>query len=175
MAIGAAGAHTLEGHIDSGALDTLETAVRFQMYHGIALAGLGVTAKVWRSGVVTLAAVLMAVGTVIFCGSLYLLALLGVGVFWSGGSRRRIEPDSWLGSVSHRSGDRTDSVCRVGQWTARPVRLRNSIGSANREVLLCRAYHDREANPIDANGLVEHPGARLHSNDSGALLHQVAR
>ena len=81
VAIGAAGAHALEGQIDSDALDTLETAVRFQMYHGIALAGLGVAAKVWRSGVVTLAAVLMAAGTVVFCGSLYTLALLDVGVF----------------------------------------------------------------------------------------------
>ena len=57
VAIGAAGAHALEGRIDSDALDTLETAVRFQMYHGIALAGLGVAARVWRTGVVTLAAV----------------------------------------------------------------------------------------------------------------------
>ncbi len=81
VVIGAAGTHWLEGRIDSDALDTLETAVRFQMYHGIALAGLGVAAKVWRSVIVTLAAVLMAVGTVIFCGSLYILALLDVGVF----------------------------------------------------------------------------------------------
>lgn len=81
VAIGAAGAHALEGRIDSDALDTLETAVRFQMYHGIALAGLGVAAKVWRSGVVTLAAVLMAAGTVVFCGSLYILALLDIGAF----------------------------------------------------------------------------------------------
>lgn len=71
----------LEGRIDPDSLDTLETAVRFQMYHGIALVGLGAAAKVWQSGVVTLAAVLMAVGTVIFCGSLYILALLDVGVF----------------------------------------------------------------------------------------------
>ena len=81
VAIGAAGTHALEGRIESDALDTLETAVRFQMYHGIALIGLGAAAKVWQSGVVTLAAVLMAVGTVIFCGSLYLLALLDIGVF----------------------------------------------------------------------------------------------
>ncbi len=81
VAIGAAGAHALEGRIDSDALDTLETAVRFQMYHGIALAGLGVAAKVWRSGIVTLAAALMAAGTVIFCGSLYILALLDISVF----------------------------------------------------------------------------------------------
>ena len=81
VVIGAAGTHALEGRIDSDSLDTLETAVRFQMYHGIALAGLGVAARVWQSGVVTLAAVLMTAGTVVFCSSLYILALSGVGVF----------------------------------------------------------------------------------------------
>ena len=81
VAIGAAGAHTLEGRIDSDALDTLETAVRFQMYHGIALVGFGAVARVWQSRAVTLAAVLIAIGTVIFCGSLYVIALLDVGIF----------------------------------------------------------------------------------------------
>ena len=81
VVIGAAGTHVLEGRIDSDSLDTLETAVRFQMYHGIALAGLGVAARVWQSGVVTLAAVLMTAGTVVFCSSLYILALSGVGLF----------------------------------------------------------------------------------------------
>ena len=81
VAIGAAGAHTLEGRIDSDALDTLETAVRFQMYHGIALVGFGAVARVWQSGIVILAAVLIAIGTVIFCGSLYVIALLDIGVF----------------------------------------------------------------------------------------------
>ena len=81
VAIGAAGTHALEGRIDSDSLDTLETAVRFQMYHGISLVGLGAVAKVWPSRVVTAAALLMAIGTVIFCASLYILALLDIGVF----------------------------------------------------------------------------------------------
>ena len=81
VAIGAAGTHALEGRIDSDALDTLETAVRFQMYHGIALIGLGAVAKVWQSRFATVAAVLMAIGTVIFCGSLYALAMLDIGAF----------------------------------------------------------------------------------------------
>ena len=81
VAIGAAGVHVLEGRIEPDALDTLETAVRFQMYHSIALVGIGVAAKVWNSRVVTLAGALMAVGIIIFCGSLYLIALLDIGVF----------------------------------------------------------------------------------------------
>ena len=81
VAIGAAGTHALEGRIEPDALDTLETAVRFQMYHAIALVGIGVIGRVWDSRVVTLAGALMAVGTIIFCGSLYLIALLDLGVF----------------------------------------------------------------------------------------------
>ena len=81
VAIGAAGTHALEGRIDSDALDTLQTAVRFQMYHAIALVGIGAAAKVWRSRAVTIAGTLMSAGTVVFCGSLYLLALLDIGVF----------------------------------------------------------------------------------------------
>ena len=36
---GAAGAHLLGSRLDSDSLDTLETAVRFQMYHALALLG----------------------------------------------------------------------------------------------------------------------------------------
>ena len=81
VAIGAAGTHVLEGRIDSDALDTLETAVRFQMYHALALIALGAVAAVWEARLVTVAGVLLSIGTVIFCGSLYILALLGIGVF----------------------------------------------------------------------------------------------
>jgi uncharacterized membrane protein YgdD (TMEM256/DUF423 family) len=81
VAIGAAGTHVLEGRTDSDALDTLETAVRFQMYHALALIALGAVAAVWEARLVTVAGALLSIGTVIFCGSLYILALLGIGVF----------------------------------------------------------------------------------------------
>ena len=81
VVIGAAGTHALEVRISTDALDTLETGVRFQMYHAIALVGTGAAAKVWRSRAVTVAGILMSAGTVVFCGSLYLLALLDIGVF----------------------------------------------------------------------------------------------
>ncbi len=81
VAIGAAGTHVLEGRIDSDALDTLETAVRFQMYHALALIALGAIAAVWEARLVTVAGVLLSIGTVIFCGSLYILALLDMRVF----------------------------------------------------------------------------------------------
>ena len=81
VAIGAAGTHALEDRIDSDSLDTLETAVRFQMYHAIALIGIGAAAKVWQSRTLPIAGTLLSVGTIVFCGSLYLLALLDIGLF----------------------------------------------------------------------------------------------
>lgn len=81
VAIGAAGTHALEGRIDPDALETLETGVRFQMYHAITLIGLGAAARVWQAKLVTLAGALLSTGTVIFCGSLYILALLDIGAF----------------------------------------------------------------------------------------------
>ena len=81
VAIGAAATHALQGRIDTDSLDTLETAVRFQMYHAIALLALGALGRVWRSRVITLSGALLVFGTIVFCGSLYLLALLDIGLF----------------------------------------------------------------------------------------------
>ena len=81
VVMGAAGAHALEGRIAAESLDTIETAVRFQMYHAIALVALGGLGRVWRTRVVMLSGALLLLGTVVFCGSLYLLALLDIGVF----------------------------------------------------------------------------------------------
>ena len=80
VVMGAAGAHALEGRIAAESLDTIETAVRFQMYHAIALVALGGLGRVWRTRVVMLSGALLLLGTVVFCGSLYLLALLDIGV-----------------------------------------------------------------------------------------------
>ena len=46
---GAAGTHALRGSIDAGALNTFETAVRFQMYHAFALLVTGLMADRWPS------------------------------------------------------------------------------------------------------------------------------
>ena len=81
VAMGAAGTHALEGRVAADSLDTVETAVRFQMYHAIALVALGGLSRVWRTRFVTWAGGLLLFGTIIFCGSLYLLALLDIGVF----------------------------------------------------------------------------------------------
>ena len=76
---GAAGIHALRGSIDAGALDTFETAVRFQMYHVFALLVTGILADRWPSRWFNAAGMLFVIGTVLFSGSLYALALSGIG------------------------------------------------------------------------------------------------
>lgn len=81
VAMGAAGTHVLEGRLDADALDTLKTAVRFQMYHAIALVAVGGLGSVWRSRAVTITCGLLILGIIVFCGSLYLIALADISAF----------------------------------------------------------------------------------------------
>ena len=81
VVMGAAGTHALEGRLDSDALDTLETAVRFQMYHAIALVAIGGLGSVWKSRAVAISCGLLTFGVIVFCGSLYLIALVDIGAF----------------------------------------------------------------------------------------------
>lgn len=78
---GALAVHSLRGVLEAGALDTFGTAARFQMYHALALLATGLLADRIRSRLITLAGGLFTAGTVIFSGSLYILALTGIGAF----------------------------------------------------------------------------------------------
>jgi uncharacterized membrane protein YgdD (TMEM256/DUF423 family) len=78
--IGAFGAHSLKPHISTQMLAVFNTAVQYQMFHALALLIVGILlcaivstdlqAKLFR-----LAGNLFLVGLVLFCGSLYLLAI----------------------------------------------------------------------------------------------------
>ncbi|MEJ2666030.1 MAG: DUF423 domain-containing protein [Deinococcales bacterium] len=73
--MGAFGVHGLAAVVSADRLQVWETAVRFQMYHGLgllAIAGLPRPAR--------LASLLLVVGSLIFSGSLYLLVGTGVAV-----------------------------------------------------------------------------------------------
>ena len=78
---GAAGTHALRDTLDSGALGTFETAARFQMYHALAMLAVGLLAMRWQTRWLTAAAALFGLGTLLFSGSLYILALSGIGIF----------------------------------------------------------------------------------------------
>ena len=78
---GAAGTHALRDTLDVGALRTFETAARFQMYHALALLAVGILSMRWQTRILTVSAILFTVGIMLFSGSLYILALSGIGVF----------------------------------------------------------------------------------------------
>ncbi len=81
VAAGAFGAHGLRARLDADAMEIFQTAVRYQALHALALlvVALALRADARRSWRV--AAVAFAVGTVLFSGSLYALALSGVKAF----------------------------------------------------------------------------------------------
>jgi uncharacterized membrane protein YgdD (TMEM256/DUF423 family) len=75
---GAFTAHAMAGAGDR-VLDLLEQAAQYQMYHALALALVACLVRLgWGGRWATAAGVLFAVGIVLFCGSLYLIALGGV-------------------------------------------------------------------------------------------------
>ena len=78
---GAAGTHALRDTLDAGALSTFETAARFQMYHALALLAVGILSMRWQTRILTISSVLFTIGILLFSGSLYILALTGIGIF----------------------------------------------------------------------------------------------
>ncbi|MCH8328209.1 MAG: DUF423 domain-containing protein, partial [Candidatus Marinimicrobia bacterium] len=78
VALGAFGAHALEGKVKPEDLPIWETAVRYQMYHALALIAVGIMQQMpslSQSALFSLSAALFSAGIVLFSGSLYLLVL----------------------------------------------------------------------------------------------------
>ena len=80
VALGAFGAHALETRLEADRLAIFETAVRYQLIHAVALLAIAGLAD-WRPGRIRLAGTLMAVGIVVFSGSLFVLVGTGIGAF----------------------------------------------------------------------------------------------
>jgi uncharacterized membrane protein YgdD (TMEM256/DUF423 family) len=81
VAAGAFGAHALGESLDAERMRVFETAVRYQLFHALALIGIGLAGARWPDGGWKIAGVLIAAGTVVFSGSLYALSLSGIGAF----------------------------------------------------------------------------------------------
>lgn len=84
VALGAFGAHGLESTLTAnGRADTFDTASEYHLIHALALLAAGGLASrggdgavwAWRGGLAFVA------GTLVFSGSLYLLAVLDAGIF----------------------------------------------------------------------------------------------
>ena len=92
VAAGAFGAHSLRDRLSADALQVFQTGVTYQMYHALALLGVSILLSrfsVDGSAWLTAAGWLFIGGTVLFSGSLYLLALPGT---------------TWLGAITPLGG-----------------------------------------------------------------------
>jgi uncharacterized membrane protein YgdD (TMEM256/DUF423 family) len=79
VALGAFGAHGLADRLSERSLAIYHTAAQYQMYHALALIGLGLWGN-WAQQTVNGPGWCWVVGTVIFAGSLYALALTDVKI-----------------------------------------------------------------------------------------------
>lgn len=81
VAMGAFGAHGLEGKLDARSMAVFHTAAQYEMYHSLALIALGLwAARNPQSLGAPLPGWAFTIGTVLFCGSLYALALSGIRI-----------------------------------------------------------------------------------------------
>ena len=96
VAAGAFGAHALRDRLAPELLQVFETAARYQMYHALVLLAVAWAAS--RSGAAGTrrAGWLFVAGTLLFSGSLYLMALTGV---------------RWLGAITPLGG-----AAWIGGW-----------------------------------------------------------
>lgn len=78
---GAFGAHALRDRISPEHLQAFETGARYQMYHAFALLAVAWLVSRSPSNAALWAGRLFLLGTVLFSGSLYLIALTGIGRF----------------------------------------------------------------------------------------------
>ena len=79
VAAGAFGAHALKERLSENLLNAFEVGVRYQFYHALALLLMGVLVQ--RMPGANTAAWCFLVGTILFSGSLYALALTGLKFF----------------------------------------------------------------------------------------------
>jgi len=75
VALGAFGAHGLRERLTPQLLEIFETGVRYEIYHAFAILFVAFALTRWQSNLIPLAGWAFVLGTLIFSGSLYLLAL----------------------------------------------------------------------------------------------------
>ncbi|MDB5985302.1 MAG: hypothetical protein JWR16_355 [Nevskia sp.] len=78
VVLGAIGAHALKAHATDEVMALYRTANSYHFYHALALVGAGVVAQSRASIWLKISGACFALGVLLFCGSLYALALAGV-------------------------------------------------------------------------------------------------
>ena len=81
VALGAFGAHGLEGKITEKALATWEKAVQYQMFHTVALLATAFLAAKYQVTSISLAGWFFFAGIILFSGSLYIYATTAIKTF----------------------------------------------------------------------------------------------
>ncbi|MFN2452786.1 MAG: DUF423 domain-containing protein [Pyrinomonadaceae bacterium] len=89
VAAGAFGAHGLKARLSGEMLNSFEVGARYQMYHAFALIVAAWAQSRWPGALVVTGGWLFVGGTLLFCGSLYLLSLTGL---------------RWLGAITPFGG-----------------------------------------------------------------------
>jgi uncharacterized membrane protein YgdD (TMEM256/DUF423 family) len=92
--LGAYAAHAAKGAPHPEAMRLLQTAVLYQLVHGIGILIAGVLARTETSGWLAAAGALHLAGVVLFCGALWLLAL----------TMRSVGPMAPLGGLAFAAG-----------------------------------------------------------------------
>jgi len=75
------GAHALKAQLSVESLAVFEVGVRYQVLHAGALLAVAWASTHWSGKAVTASGCLLAIGTALFSGSLYVLSLGGVRAF----------------------------------------------------------------------------------------------
>ncbi|MDH4097417.1 MAG: DUF423 domain-containing protein [Nitrospira sp.] len=89
VAAGAFGAHMLKTILEPPMLAAYDTATRYQMYHAFGMVLVGIAMRVYGDRRLAIAGWLFATGIMLFCGSLYGIALAGL---------------KWLGPITPLGG-----------------------------------------------------------------------
>jgi uncharacterized membrane protein YgdD (TMEM256/DUF423 family) len=80
VALGAVSSHAAKGAVHPEAARLLQTAVLYQMIHGIGIVIAGTLARSGPRRLLAAAGILHLLGVAAFCGSLYVLAFSGVSL-----------------------------------------------------------------------------------------------
>jgi uncharacterized membrane protein YgdD (TMEM256/DUF423 family) len=89
VALGAFAAHALKLRLSQDMLNIFETAVRYHMYHSLALLAVAWATSRWPQSSAPLAGWSFIFGIIVFSGSLYILSLTGI---------------RWLGAITPIGG-----------------------------------------------------------------------
>jgi len=89
VVIGAFGAHGLKSHLSAEMIQIYKTGVEYHFYHALGLLLIGVIAISFPSELLKWSAILLAVGIILFSGSLYILAITGI---------------KWIGAITPLGG-----------------------------------------------------------------------